>query len=152
MAYKTLSHFISALEDAGELVRINAFVSPHLEITEITDRVSKNNGKALLFENNGTEFPVLINAFGSEKRMCMALGVDNLDAAGEALGKVLQEFTGAKETLIEKLKIIPALKEISSWLPKSIKRKGSCQEVIMGPPDLPNFRFSLAGRPMEGHL
>ena len=136
MAYKTLSHFISALEDAGELVRINAFVSPHLEITEITDRVSKNNGKALLFENNGTEFPVLINAFGSEKRMCMALGVDNLDAAGEALGKVLQEFTGAKETLIEKLKIIPALKEISSWLPKSIKRKGSCQEVIMDPPDL----------------
>jgi 4-hydroxy-3-polyprenylbenzoate decarboxylase len=136
MAYKTLSHFISALEEAGELVRIKTFVSPHLEITEITDRVSKSNGKALLFENNGTAFPVLINAFGSEKRMCMALGVDNLDAAGEELGKVLQEFTGPKETLIEKLKIFPALKEISSWLPRSVKRKGSCQEVIMENPDL----------------
>lgn len=136
MAYKTLSHFISALEDAGELVRIKAFVSPHLEITEITDRVSKNNGKALLFENNGTAFPVLINAFGSEKRMCMALGVDNLDTIGEELGKVLQEVIGPKETLIEKLKIIPALKELSSWLPRYVKRKGSCQEVIMDPPDL----------------
>jgi 4-hydroxy-3-polyprenylbenzoate decarboxylase len=136
MAYKTLTHFITALEDAGELVRIKSFVSPRLEITEITDRVNKNNGKALLFENNGTEFPVLINAFGSEKRMCMALGVENLDAAGEELGKVLQEFTGPKETLIEKLKILPALKEISSWLPRSIKRKGSCQDVIMDPPDL----------------
>jgi 4-hydroxy-3-polyprenylbenzoate decarboxylase len=136
MAFKTLTHFISALESAGELVRIKNFVSPHLEITEITDRVSKNNGKALLFENNGTGFPILINAFGSEKRMCMALGVDSLDSAGEELGKVLQEFMGPKETFFEKLKVLPALKEISSWLPRSIKRKGSCQEVIMKTPDL----------------
>ena len=136
MAYKTLSHFISALESAGELVRIKTFVSPHLEITEITDRVSKNNGKALLFENTGTAFPVLINAFGSEKRMCMALGVENLDKAGEELAELLKEFTGPKETLIEKLRVLPALKEISSWLPRLVKRKGSCQEVIMDPPDL----------------
>jgi 4-hydroxy-3-polyprenylbenzoate decarboxylase len=136
MSYKTLSHFISALESAGELVRIKEFVSPHLEITEITDRVSKNNGKALLFENNGTGFPVLINAFGSEKRMCMALGVDNLDAAGEELGKILRDFLGPKETFFEKLKILPALKDISSWFPRSVKRKGSCQEVIMETPDL----------------
>ncbi len=136
MAYKTMTHFIKALESAGELVRIKAFVSPHLEITEITDRVSKNNGKALLFENNGTGFPVLINAFGSEKRMCMALGVDNLDAAGVELGKILKEFLGPKESFLEKLKILPALKEISSWLPRSVKRKGGCQEVIMETPDL----------------
>jgi len=136
MAYKTLSEFVSALEAAGELVRIKAFVSPHLEITEITDRVCKDNGKALLFENNGTDFPVLINAFGSEKRMCMALGVENLDSAGEDLGKMLQEFLGPKETFLEKIKILPALKEISSWIPRSIKRRGSCQEVIMDKPDL----------------
>jgi 4-hydroxy-3-polyprenylbenzoate decarboxylase len=136
MAYKSLSHFISALEDAGELVRIKEFVSPRLEITEITDRVSKSNGKTLLFENNGTAFPLLINAFGSEKRMCMALGVESLDSAGEGLGRILQEFSGPKETLLEKLKILPAFKEISSWLPRSVKRKGSCQEVIMDPPDL----------------
>ena len=136
MAYKSLSHFIDALESAGELVRIKAFVSPYLEITEITDRVSKNNGKALLFENNGTGFPVLINAFGSEKRMCMALEVDNLDAAGEDLGKILRDFLEPKETFFEKLKILPALEKVSSWLPRSVKRKGSCQEVIMETPDL----------------
>jgi len=136
MAYKSLFHFISALESAGELVRIMEFVSPHLEITEITDRISKNKGKALLFENNGTGFPVLINAFGSERRMCMALGVENLDAAGEELGKILQEFLGPKDGFLDKLKILPALKEISSWMPRLVKRKGSCQEVIMETPDL----------------
>jgi 4-hydroxy-3-polyprenylbenzoate decarboxylase len=136
MSYKSLSHFITALESAGELVRIREFVSPRLEITEIADRVSKSNGKALLFENNGTEFPVLINAFGSEKRMCMALATDSLDAAGEELGKILKEFLGPKESFLEKLKVIPALKEIASWMPVSLKRKGSCQEVVMDKPDL----------------
>ena len=123
MAFKSLTHFVTKLETASELVRIKAFVSPHLEITEITDRISKNNGKALLFENNGTGFPLLINAFGSERRMCMALGVDNLDAAGEELGKILKEFLGPKESFFEKLKILPALKEVSSWLPKSVKKE-----------------------------
>ena len=58
--YKNLSEFISALEKAGELVRIKEYVSPILEIPEITDRISKAGGKALLFENTGTDFPVLI--------------------------------------------------------------------------------------------
>jgi 4-hydroxy-3-polyprenylbenzoate decarboxylase len=66
----------------------------------------------------------------------MALGVDNLDAAGAELGKILKEFLGPKETFFEKLKILPALKEISTWLPRSVKRKGSCQDVIMETPDL----------------
>jgi len=67
MAYKSLQHFIKTLEEQGELVRISEYVSPHLEIAEITDRISKSKGKALLFENNGTKFPLLINAFGSER-------------------------------------------------------------------------------------
>jgi 4-hydroxy-3-polyprenylbenzoate decarboxylase len=136
MAYKSLAHFISALESAGELIRIKEFVSPHLEITEITDRIVKNKGKALLFENNGSEFPVLINAFASEKRMCLALGVQNLDDVGKELGKVLHEFLGPKETLLKKLKVIPAMREVASWMPKVISRKGSCQEFIMKQPDL----------------
>ncbi|MCX6247419.1 MAG: menaquinone biosynthesis decarboxylase [Bacteroidetes bacterium] len=136
MSFKSLSDFVTALESAGELTRIREFVSPHLEITEITDRVSKNNGKALLFENTGTAFPVLINAFGSERRMCMALGVDNLDAAGEELGAILKEFLGPKESFFEKLKILPALKEIASWLPVSVKKRAVCQEVVMETPDL----------------
>ena len=81
-AYKNLGEFISELERAGELLRIKAPVSPDLEITHITDLASKarGGGKALLFENvRESRFPVLTNAFGSERRICMALGTDSLD-------------------------------------------------------------------------
>src|SRR4249920_2371047 len=74
----------------GELVRIQAEVDPRLEITEITDRVVKSGGPALLFERpKGSEHPLLINQFGTEKRMCMALGVEKLDDAAAKLGDVL---------------------------------------------------------------
>ena len=79
MAYKNLCKFIDKLEKSGELVKIKTFADPFLEISEITDRVSKNRGPALLFENTGYDFPVLINAFGSEKRMCLALGINKFD-------------------------------------------------------------------------
>ena len=69
------------------LIRIKQFVDPVLEITEITDRVTKSGGKALLFENTGTDFPVLINAFGSDLRMSMAIGRNNLDEAGTETGE-----------------------------------------------------------------
>jgi 4-hydroxy-3-polyprenylbenzoate decarboxylase len=136
MAYRSLSHFISALEDAGELVRIKEFVSPYLEMTEITDRVVKHQGKALLFENTGTGFPVLINAFGSRNRMCTALGVTDLDEIGNNLENLLKKIAGPKETFADKLKVLPALKEISSYLPKILGKKGTCQEVVMKEPDL----------------
>ena len=72
MNYPSLREFIDRLEREGELLRIKESVSPILEITKITDRVSKQpgGGKALLFENvEGSSMPVLINAFGSTKRM-----------------------------------------------------------------------------------
>ena len=74
MAYRNQQDFIQALEKAGVLFRIKSFVDPTLEMAEITDRMSKtrDGGKALLFENTGFDFPVLMNAYGSEKRMCMA--------------------------------------------------------------------------------
>jgi 4-hydroxy-3-polyprenylbenzoate decarboxylase len=77
MAYRNQQHFIDTLEKEGELLRIKTFVDPKLEMAEITDRMSKQpgGGKALLFENTGSDFPVLMNAYGSEKRMCLALGV-----------------------------------------------------------------------------
>ena len=82
MAYRNQQQFIDALEKAGELVRIKAYVDPKLEMAEITDRMSKRpgGGKAILFENSGYGFPVLMNAYGSERRMCMALGVNHLTA------------------------------------------------------------------------
>ena len=79
MAFKNIQHFIATLEKEGELIRIKEFVSPELEIAEVTDRISKSEkgGKALLFQNTGTDFPVLMNAMGSYKRMCITLGVNN---------------------------------------------------------------------------
>ena len=75
MAYKNLQDFIATLEKRDELKRVSAEVDPCLEITEICDRISKACGPALLFENvKGSEFPVLINAMGSFKRMALALG------------------------------------------------------------------------------
>ena len=136
MAYRSLSQFISVLESAGELIRIREFVSPHLEISEIADRVVKNKGKALLFENTGIGFPVLINAYGSETRMSMALGVHDLNEIGKNIAHLLQNLLGPRDSFFDKLKLLPVLKEMSSFVPKLISRKGSCQEVILRNPNL----------------
>ncbi|MEN6459884.1 MAG: UbiD family decarboxylase, partial [Syntrophomonas sp.] len=87
MAYKDLHEFVLTLEQQGQLKRITAEVDPNLEITEITDRISKAGGPALLFENvKGSTMPLLINAFGSVERMELSLGVNKLDdIAGEIL-------------------------------------------------------------------
>ncbi len=129
--------FLKQLEAAGELHRITAEVDPFLEMGAIADRVSKEpgGGKALLFERpKGYAMPVLMNAYGSRRRMEMALGV-----AKEARG--LDAVAGRIETLIqeampkpglgffEKLAKLPMLAEVGNWMPKSV-RKGLCQEVV----------------------
>jgi 4-hydroxy-3-polyprenylbenzoate decarboxylase len=134
--YKNTRDWIETLENAGELVRIKTYVNPVLEIPEITDRVSKHNGPALLFENTGTGFPLLINSMGSEKRMAMALGVTNLDEIGERMEELLKQLTGPKEGLLEKLKLLPALGAIASWMPKVIRGRGECQQVVISETDL----------------
>lgn len=136
MAYKHLSHFIETLEAAGELVRIKEYVNPHLEITEITDRVSKQYGPALLFENTGYDFPLLINSMGTEKRMAMALGVANLDDIAKEIESLFKTFTTPKNSFIDKLKLLPQLGAVASWMPKQISGRGACQEVIMEQPDV----------------
>ena len=136
MAYRNLAHFIKTLEDAGELVRIREYVNPHLEITEITDRVSKVYGPALLFENTGYDFPLLINAMGTEKRMAMALGVKKLDDIAHEIEQLFKTFTSPKNSFIDKLKLLPQLGEVASWMPKVISGRGACQEVIMKEPDV----------------
>ena len=94
MAFKDLREFIDLLESRGMLKRITAEVDCELEITEITDRVSKMEGDknvALLFENvKGYDIPVLMNAFGSMERMAMALGVEKLDDVAEELKEILK--------------------------------------------------------------
>jgi 4-hydroxy-3-polyprenylbenzoate decarboxylase len=136
LAYKNLQHFIEVLEKAGELVRIRERVDPHLEITEITDRISKKYGPALLFENTGYDFPLLINAMGTEKRMAMALGVNELDEIAGQIESLFNTFTTPKNSFLEKLSLLPQLGEVASWMPKNIKGKGACQQVIMREPDI----------------
>ena len=91
MAYSGLTGFIDDLIKRDELRMIKIFINPELEITEITDRVTKSGGKALLFENTGTDFPLLINAYGSDKRMAMAIGRANLDDAGKEIDELFEE-------------------------------------------------------------
>src|SRR5215831_8181507 len=108
MAWKNLQQFIDALESSGELVRIKTYVDPKLEMAEITDRMSKQpgGGKALLFENTGYAFPVLMNAYGSEKRMCMALGVEHLDDVAKQIEDLFKLIASPKEGIIDKLKLL----------------------------------------------
>ena len=99
MAYRNQQHFIDVLEKEGELIRIKAYVNPKLEIAEITDRISKTTGggKALLFENTGYDFPVLMNAYGSERRMCLALGVEKLDDIAREIEGLFKMLSSPKE-------------------------------------------------------
>ncbi len=139
MPYTNTQHWIKTLEDAGELLRIKEYVNPLLEIPEITDRVSKHNGPALLFENTGTNFPLLINSMGSEKRMAMALGVKKLDDIGTEIEQLFHQIAVPKESFFDKLKLLPTLNSIASWMPKVISGKGECQQVVMSAPDVTKF-------------
>jgi len=138
MAYKNQQHFIDTLERAGELFRVKTYVDPKLEMAEITDRISKQpgGGKALLFENTGFDFPVLMNAYGSEKRMCMALGVARLDDIAKEIEDLFKLLASPKESILDKLKLLPKLSQFASWMPKIKSGRGECQEVIMQHPDI----------------
>lgn len=136
MSYLNLQAFIEDLERSGELIRIKEFVSPHLQISEITDRMSKHNGKALLFENNGTRFPLLINSMGSERRMCMALGVKTLDDTANQIEELIAGLMTPRDSFFSKLALLPTLAEVAAFMPGHRKSKGACQEVVMENPDL----------------
>src|SRR5260370_20913995 len=134
---RVLRECIAALEAAGELKRITAEVDPVLEITEMTDRVSKGaatasgrpGGPALLFETvkGANGIPVLINQFGSERRMQMALGVDRLDEIAERIRQLLN--MKSPEGFLEKLKMLPMLADMGKFFPKTVPT-GPCKEVI----------------------
>jgi 4-hydroxy-3-polyprenylbenzoate decarboxylase len=122
MPYKSLWSFIEKLENENELIRVREFVDPILEIAEITDRFSKQQGggKAILFENTGTDFPVITNAFGSYKRICLALGTKNLEKFGDELTTIFKQFSNGKKSFADKFKLIPLLSKVASWMPKKV--------------------------------
>jgi 4-hydroxy-3-polyprenylbenzoate decarboxylase len=147
VAYNDLREWIAALDKAGELKRVTEPVSPRLEITEITDRVSKSGsgsrsvkgmqgyapgGPALLFENIAGHpgHKVLINQFGSERRMAMALGVDSLEQIAERIQTLMH--MKAPEGLLDKLKMLPQVAELARSFPKTVSAKdAACKQVIL---------------------
>lgn len=170
MAYDDLRDWMQALEKHGELRRIREEVSPELEITEITDRVSKigargnhashpfrkergmdgareerareakggtrdpyaAGGPALLFESvkGHAGHKVLINQFGSERRMALALGVDRLDEVAERITALMN--VKAPEGLMDKLKMLPQIGAMASAFPKTVSAKdAACKEVVL---------------------
>src|ERR671936_524421 len=124
-----LRAWIDLLEREGELVRVGAEVDPDLEITEIVDRTVKSGGPALLFERpKGSSHPLLINQFGTERRMCLAFGAPSLDAVGARVADVLE--MQPPQGLAEKERGLKKLKSIADSQPKRV-RGGACQEVVL---------------------
>lgn len=139
MSFTDLRAFIEALEQAGELLRIDVPVSTDLEIAEITDRASKSRdgaNKALLFTSvQGYDMPVLINAFGSYKRTCLALGVNNLDEIAARIRQLIKPKV--PESFMDKLALLPTLIEVGKFPPKLSTQPAPCQEVVITDPTQP---------------
>lgn len=128
MAYRDLREFLSCLEREGELHRVTAEVDPVLEITEITDRVTKAGGPALLFERpKGSRIPVVTNLLGSQRRMNLALGVGDIEEVAQRVRSFLDLQT--PQGFLDKVRLLPKLAELGSFFPKSV-RSGPCKEVI----------------------
>jgi 4-hydroxy-3-polyprenylbenzoate decarboxylase len=126
---RDLREWIALLEREGELVRVSAEVDPRLEVTEIVDRVVRSGGPALLFEHpKGSDVPLLVNQFGTERRMCLAFGVSSLDDIAARVGEILE--MQPPEGLAAKVRGLKTLKSIADSRPRSVKQ-GACQEVVL---------------------
>ncbi len=151
MAYDGLRDWLRALERAGEVKRVKAAVSPELEMAAVADRASKSGkgtpdagGPALLFENvagyKGSR--VLMNQFGSERRMKLALGVDSLDEVSGRISALLNPVPPT--SMVDKLKMLPMLAEIGSFFPKVVKRsQAPCKEVVLKGEDVDLLKFPV---------
>ncbi len=134
MAYRDLRDFLRTLETGGVLKRVRAEVDPELEITEIADRTVKAGGPALWFERvKGSPYPVVLNLFGSEERMRLALETESLDAIGQRLRELVTP--PSLSGLMDKLAALPRLAEVAGYFPRTV-RHGPCQDVVEEPPSL----------------
>ncbi len=143
MAYNDLREFVSALERAGELKRIQFEVDPYLEITEFADRSVKRGGPALLFERpKGSNVPLLINAFASMRRMELALQVGSVDEVAARITEFLE--MRVPSGLINKLKMLPKLAEVGAFFPRIVEhrpmqRGHSTRRLLVARPSRPSL-------------
>ena len=148
MAYRDLREFVQKLEKEGELKRIRAEVDPLLEITEVTQRIARDKsrlpdsvGPALLFEKpKGSRVPLLVNTFGSARRMSLAFEVSQLDEVAARIQGFLKMDT--PQGLFDKIKMLPKLAELGSFFPKTVKT-GACKEVMHHGADVNLFDFPI---------
>lgn len=135
MACRDLQDFIALLRKNGELHEVTVPVSPVLEMTEIVDRVSKAGGPAVLFRSaEGSPYPVLMNAVGSDRRMSMALGAASLDAVGEEIEQYLALLQSLSVSAA--VKNLPRLLRLLHVFPLRGPFRGACQQVVERQPDL----------------
>ena len=128
MAYKSQREFIELLEKRGELKRISYPVSPELEITEIAGRLMHSGGPGLLFENvEGSGMPVSINLMGSRRRMALALGVDDLEEVARRIESLIS--TKVPESLLDKLALLPRLRDLTRYPPRVVA-SGPVQQIV----------------------
>jgi 4-hydroxy-3-polyprenylbenzoate decarboxylase len=145
--FENLRSFLEALEKNEELHRIQAEVDPVLEMAEITDRITKQEGPALFFEKpKGSTIPVISNLLGSHKRIQLALGVKSYEEIAERIQDLLNPPTPI--TLMEKVQLLPKLMELGKFFPKVVK-KAPCQEVVLKNPSL-DFLPILKCWPKDG--
>ncbi len=148
MPYKDLHEFVKFLENNKDLHRINAPVDRFLEIAEIADRMVKKEGPALLFENvKGFNFPVLMNMFGSNKRILQAFDVESLDDVAKRVSEIIDPEIPTN--FFEKIKSLSKLKKLADYMPKIIKT-GKCKEVVINKSPLLDILPVLKTWPEDG--
>lgn len=137
MSFLSTLQFIDKLKSLNEIHEIEEFVSPELEATEINDRIIKSgDGKAILIKNNGTEFPMLLNSYGSKERINLILGTNDLDEIGHRIKNLIIKATKPNKSMFNMLSKLPLLKEVASWMPGRTTHKALCQQVVMNKADL----------------
>jgi 4-hydroxy-3-polyprenylbenzoate decarboxylase len=127
MAWDGMGAFVEALEQRGELVRVRRHVDARLDVAALADRVMKSGGPALLFEDVGSRFPVLVNAFGSRPRMSLALGVDDLEEHARAIEALVR--TRAPASARELAQLALKLPDLAHVPPRTVS-SGACQDVV----------------------
>ena len=151
MKFRDIREFTSFLEEKGELCRVSTPVDTRLEIAEIADRMIKSGGPALLFENpEGYDIPVLVNIFGSKRRMALALGLEDLDDAAGKVQGILDLVQGPPEGIGNKLRTLGQLINLASARPRTVGNP-PCQDVVIQGDDVDLFKFpNLQCWPMDG--